>query len=318
MRNNTLDIIKLIACLSVISLHVAGFPELPEWMLTPINLMARWAVPFFFLVSGFYLASKDKMGVFVKIKKTVVVFLVASAIYLFFIFFNSRFNISSVISEGLGLKFFITGSYVHLWFLCALVYGCLMFSFFIGKHKSFFPLALAITIALSYWVLDVLNSTSFSLSGFFIFRLLLSFSMMWCGYIVAKSNHRLSMSSSIVIIALSAFLMIVEVYGLYHQFGFKLEGRQFPLFCAPMAYGIFMLSLAVATKNNILSKIGRDYSLGIYIVHYCWIYFFYYTLPSSYQTPSTIVIPLVLIASVLSLMFLKRYMNRIFRLMNGM
>ncbi|MCS3605342.1 acyltransferase [Erwinia rhapontici] len=318
MRNNTLDIIKLIACLSVISLHVAGFPELPEWMLTPINLMARWAVPFFFLISGFYLASKDKMGVFVKIKKTVVVFLVASAIYLFFIFFNSRFNISSVISEGLGLKFFITGSYVHLWFLCALVYGCLMFSFFIGKHKSFFPLALAITIALSYWVLDVLNSTSFSLSGFFIFRLLLSFSMMWCGYIVAKSNHRLSMSSSIVIIALSAFLMIVEVYGLYHQFGFKLEGRQFPLFCAPMAYGIFMLSLAVATKNNILSKIGRDYSLGIYIVHYCWIYFFYYTLPSSYQTPSTIVIPLVLIASVLSLMFLKRYMNRIFRLMNGM
>ncbi|WP_431022588.1 acyltransferase family protein [Erwinia rhapontici] len=318
MRNNTLDITKLIACASVISLHVAGFPELPEWMLNPLNVLARWAVPFFFLISGFYLATKDKMGVFVKIQKTVIVFLVASAIYIFFIFVNSRFNIGSVFSEGLSLTFFITGSYVHLWFLCALVYGCIMFSFFVGKHKSLTPLILSIAIFLSYWFFDTLSSAGVSLSAMFLARLLLSFSMMWLGYLIAKNNHRISACSSLVIITASAVMMIFEVYFLHNQLGFKLEGRQFPLFCTPMAYGIFMLCLSINIKDNVLSKIGRDYSLGIYIVHYCWIYFFYYTLPSSYQTPSTLVIPLVLIASVLSLMFMKRYMNRAFRLMNGM
>lgn len=317
MRNNALDLSKLIACIFVISLHVAGYPEMRVWFVNNLNLISRWAVPFFFIASGYHFLNKDSYGILVKIKKTAVIISASCLIYMLFIFIKSKFSIASMLNEGLSTKFYLSGSYGHLWFLFSLVYGCIIASFFIGQNEAKKPVVIAACLLLLCWALDIANSVGDKIEAFYVVREVVSFPLMWVGYLIAKKNHRISFKASISIIIISIIMTVMEVNFLHELFGFSVYERQLPLFCMPMAYGVFMLCLSMKTKNNWLSSIGRDYSLGIYIVHPMWVYFFYYTLPSSYQTPSTIVIPLVLIASVLSLMFMKRYMNRAFRLMNG-
>lgn len=318
MRNNALDLFKLIACMFVISLHVAGYPEMKVWFVNNLNLISRWAVPFFFVASGYHLSKKDRCGVLVKINKTSIIIAASCLLYMLFILVKSKFSIISMLNEGLSIRFYLSGSYGHLWFLFSLVYGCIIASFFIDGNESRKPIIIAAFILLLSWALDVANSVGDKIEAFYVVREVVSFPLMWIGYLIAKKNHRISFKASISIIIISMIMTVMEVNVLHKLFGFSIYERQLPLFCMPMAYGVFMLCLSMKTKNNWLSSIGRDYSLGIYIVHPMWVYFFYYTLPSSYQTPSTIVIPLVLIASVLSLMFMKRYMNRAFRLMNGM
>ena len=57
IRNLTLDSLRLLATVEVIALHVT-FTNLPEWVAVLIRLQARWAVPFFFIVSGYFFAQR--------------------------------------------------------------------------------------------------------------------------------------------------------------------------------------------------------------------------------------------------------------------
>lgn len=135
MRNHTLDLFKLIACLFVISLHVAGYPELEGWIVSNINLISRWAVPFFFIAAGYHLSKIDNYGMLVKIKKTTIIISSSCLLYILFIFIKSKFSISVALYEGLSIRFFLSGSYAHLWFLFSLVYGCIIIAFFIGGNE---------------------------------------------------------------------------------------------------------------------------------------------------------------------------------------
>ena len=112
-------------------------------------------------------------------------------------------------------------------------------------------------------------------------------------------------------------MMIFEVNFLHEVFGFSADERQFPLFCMPMAYGIFMLCLTVKIKENTLSAIGREYSLGIYIVHNICIYLVYHFSPLSYKTPSLLTVPVVLLLSIFSLVLMRKYANKAFVMLNG-
>lgn len=318
MRNNALDAAKLLACFFVISLHVAGYPELPSMVVSSINALSRWAVPFFFIASGYYLANKDVLGVISKVKKTSIIILFSCSMYCAFIFIKNKMSFGAMVHEGLSIRFFLSGSYAHLWFLFSLVYGCLIMLFFIDSIAGRKVFIISSTIILLCWISDVANSSHERIDVFYVLREVMSFPLMCLGIFIARKKHSISQKTSMIIILISSLMILIEVHAFNYFFGLDSYERQIPLFCISLSYGVFMLCLSMDTKNNWFSSIGRDYSLGIYIIHLIWIYFFYYTLPSSYQTPSTIVIPLVLIASVLSLMFMKRYMNRAFRLMNGM
>ena len=145
--NYCLNFFKGLACLAVVYLHTCYGSRV-----TPILVcMARFAVPLFFVISGYYcLNSKDneKQNIIRKIKKTFKICLTYEIVY--FVFnsiiypFLSGNNIDVVgycvktFTLSNLLKFiFLNQSFDSgvLWFVYALLY-CYIIMFFIYKHKS--------------------------------------------------------------------------------------------------------------------------------------------------------------------------------------
>ncbi|WP_378944043.1 acyltransferase family protein [Paracoccus sp. R86501] len=54
-RNGNIDVLRLIAAIGVIALHVGPFPELSQTGSDLIRSSFRWCVPFFFMLTGYYL-----------------------------------------------------------------------------------------------------------------------------------------------------------------------------------------------------------------------------------------------------------------------
>src|SRR5512139_2740556 len=56
-RNLSIDTFRLLAALEVVALHVQ-FDNLPALVAIALRLQARWAVPFFFIISGYFLGKR--------------------------------------------------------------------------------------------------------------------------------------------------------------------------------------------------------------------------------------------------------------------
>ncbi|WP_409193142.1 acyltransferase family protein [Enterobacter sp. CP102] len=61
--------------------------------------------------------------------------------------------------------------------------------------------------------------------------------------------------------------MLVEVWVNNVLFNADINERQFPLFCVPVSIFLLALSVNITVKDNIISRLGRDYSLGVYLIH---------------------------------------------------
>ena len=57
-RNQSVDTFRLLAALGVVILHVE-YPNVPNEIAIGLRLMSRWAIPFFFLISGYFLAANN-------------------------------------------------------------------------------------------------------------------------------------------------------------------------------------------------------------------------------------------------------------------
>ncbi|RYZ94923.1 MAG: hypothetical protein EOO68_19420 [Moraxellaceae bacterium] len=158
-RIESVDVFRLIAIIAVICLHTSPFygptfsnNHLYEYLAIIIDQTARFAVPFFFVISGYFwgvkvragsdpLVSANKMG-----KKILLIFLFWSFIYLL------PYNILSVFKFGIfgpikiaywnilglleaPLSIFFQGTKMHLWFLVALLCALYISAVFI-KYKA--------------------------------------------------------------------------------------------------------------------------------------------------------------------------------------
>ena len=141
-RNNTLEIIKLFASYMVVLIHFYFQDGIGSYM----DAWARFAVPLFFTVSGFY-SYQISLN---KIKKRIknIVCLTAFSTLLYTIFNVARLIVSNDTIEILSyferylnrdvlvrlLIFNIPLSSEHLWFLFALIYVYAIY-YLITKHK---------------------------------------------------------------------------------------------------------------------------------------------------------------------------------------
>lgn len=129
--NNALNIFKGIACIFVVFMHC----EFPGDCGTFIQCVGRFAVPFFFSISGYfcYYPSKDRFGQKFshKLHHIVRITLISSVVYFIWAVLKSvLISNPSSIFDFLFIKitkflifnepFFISG---HLWFLFALLYS---------------------------------------------------------------------------------------------------------------------------------------------------------------------------------------------------
>ena len=141
-KNYTLEIIKVIAAYMVVFIHV----PFPGKLGVALNALARFAVPFFFMVSGFFSRGISTDRIKKRAKNLLVLFLVAAAVYILkdlalMVLRNDVKGMKQYFIAYLDAK--VLGKLIvfnwppmsgHLWFLLALayVYGIL---YLIAKYK---------------------------------------------------------------------------------------------------------------------------------------------------------------------------------------
>ncbi|EEZ4074081.1 acyltransferase family protein, partial [Escherichia coli] len=84
MRNYSIDTMRFVACFFIIAVHIGGYPQQGELFTEVFRGVSRWAVPFFFLVTGYFLSCQNKRKLLLRLTRITYITLIFSV--LFFIF----------------------------------------------------------------------------------------------------------------------------------------------------------------------------------------------------------------------------------------
>ena len=133
-RIPALDWFRLAAVFLVVVNHTSPLGDLAPladfWL---ARVLARLAVPFYLMVSGYFLAAKDWRGLIPFWRRSALVYLIAAVLYL-------PLNLYAGVSPGEWLRDFLwQGSFYHLWYFPALLWGVLIAR---GLARLGMPLAL--------------------------------------------------------------------------------------------------------------------------------------------------------------------------------
>lgn len=141
MRKNGIEAFKFIAAVLVIAIHTSPLETYSadaDFILT--RVLARVAVPFFFMVTGYFVLPKcvERQGGLSVLKKYLIrlflLYLAITAVYLPIQIYKGTF------SEAKGVLFFIKdffaeGTFYHLWYLPASIYGVFLTVVLLRKCK---------------------------------------------------------------------------------------------------------------------------------------------------------------------------------------
>lgn len=292
IRNNNIDIVKGISCIGIMFMHC----DYPNNITIYIKVINRFGVPFFFFVSGYYFLKNNDIKVKRIILKIYHIFnlLIYSGIFynMFFIIFNNivyhnNWNIVEytlkILNKGKIIKFFITNDpfiYSHLWFLLALLY-CYFFLFILKIiHKNIIinNLFIIVTIffgEISYIILGefsgliifktiykINNSDKFIyFPNIFLFR---SFPFIMLGIFIRINNisTKLSLKKYFNIFIIGTILSCIEYY---------LVKKSLIIYICTFIQLYSLIGFSISNNkintNLIISYIGRELSLKIYIYH---------------------------------------------------
>lgn len=278
MKNSTINFIKLIACIFVILIHC----KFPSYLGNIMRTLGKIAVPFFFMISGFYLSSKDGKISKERTKKKamhILKILFYSGIFysIFLVFYNiflikdrsifiNIFNLTNI------CKFFLINSpfcYSHLWFLLALLY-CYITTYILndkmnGKWKKTY-----IFISLFIFTLfsEVLPKFGINLKIFentiaiYNIYLLRAFPF-FCLGMVMRENGATSIENkyNIILICFGALVSIFE----------RILFTESQFYIGTYLIVFYLFDYALKNPNievRFLNYIGEKLSLYIYIIHY--------------------------------------------------
>lgn len=266
-RNAWLDLIKLIASFMVVFIHI----DFPGRFGIVVDAIARFAVPLFFAVSGFFSLNASAKTIKRRLKKIVVIYLIATAIYHVYNAINVGFieYITSTFTLRNLLAFIFLNvpfSSSHLWFLLALIYVYLIwllilkFSF---SNKRIFILSVALLLIhlILGEVLTIFNvRVPILIVRNFIY---MGFPFFVFGYFANKYKEKLAKTNNLVLVLIMA-LGCIESALIYLFFDY-LEIYVGSLLCL---YALFVIAIKCEQK-----PLGRFWTLisqtstDVYILH---------------------------------------------------
>lgn len=222
-RNYFIDIMKFILSLFVIMIHVNPFTGTMNFIVW--GVISRLAVPFFFLLSGYFLSKKIDNR---RTDSGEIVFEFLTRISKRYIFWFCLYLIFMEFSwKGYGLvsshknKFvviFIEGALYHLWFLPALIFGT---AFVFYLREKFSTKTLIIIAAVLYFVGLSMNSYAGifsdinhwkSVSSTFLYGrngLMVGFPLIFAGTLIERNVH--SLKRDFLYFALTLNILFLEV-----------------------------------------------------------------------------------------------------------
>lgn len=268
-RNYTIDICRLIASFCVVALHVRLNIDDTD-TLAAIKLACRWAVPFFFLVSGYFYQpsfAKDPSAAFVRTcTRLVKLFLLTSFIFLPFTYQRT----------GLLFKFsyLYQGTHLHLWFLPSMISG-FVFWYVLGRFRLPDSVLLVIAGLVALFVLfkdsyaNLVPGLSAPLNHHK--RMFVSIPLLFLGIYIRKHEvaflrHNTWVTGLAMVLG-GYGLQLLEAYGLAAIKQYPIGNHQFLVGTFLMALGVFIITLTVHSAKSTLSTWGEAYSLLIYLYH---------------------------------------------------
>lgn len=278
-----LDRFKLAAAFLVVAIHtspLASFSGEADLILT--RVLARVAVPFFFMVTGYFglpryifSHSMDKRPVFKMLNKHLILYFLAILLYLPVNLYAGQWE--NVSPGGFLRMFFFDGTFYHLWYLPAAVMGILLV-WLLGKRLPFGALVgttmLLYLVGLfgdSYYgltaqvpflkqVYDVLFSvSSYTRNGLFYAPL---FMVMGAAAARETAGHFRKVGTAGAGFVICLVLMTAEGC-LVHGLGLWRHDSMY-LMLPPVMYFLFRLLLSV--KAAPVERF-RKISTGIYLIH---------------------------------------------------
>lgn len=270
-RNYTVDIIRIIGAFCVVVLH-SPLGTLPNLVALGLRLGSRWAVPFFFLVSGYLIARRTReSGQNVEVAKSInnliAIFIISNIIYLLYFLLDHN----PATPTDLTFTSLFIGQRGHLWFIGASIFALILLQYVTSRYSDLVVLCLAITVLLVVVGSDGYSKVSGVTMQYEIARYLTSIPFIFIGYLISRYNARLPRLSALgcLLWIIAGFLLeFGEATLLYLKVGSSPHNQELLLGTTIVALGIFYFSLTVpiATENK-LAKNGRVYSLLIYLYH---------------------------------------------------
>ena len=273
-----IDWLRLAAAILVIAIHtspLADFSETGDFILT--RILARIAVPFFFITSGYFLLSRyhdsdRKLRHF--LKKTGWIYGASILLYLPLNFRNGYFSQSQLLPELLKDLIF-DGTMYHLWYLPASMLGMLIAWKLVEKLDFSKGLVMALLLYLvglfgdSYYVvveklplLKAFYDRLFELFDYTRNGLFFAPVFLILGGFIADERRKLSSVEAGVGFLISLGLLLAEALFL-HRHGFQRHDSMY-VFLLPAMY--FLFHLILLWKGRRIPLL-RPASLVVYLIH---------------------------------------------------
>ena len=274
-----IDYFRIIAAVLIVAIHTSpltSFSKIGDFILT--RVIARIAVPFFFMTSGFFLISRytcndDKLKAF--IKKTAIIYAAAILIYIPINLYNGYFSMEYLLPNIIKDIVF-DGTLYHLWYLPASIIGATIAWYLVKKLD--YPKALVVTVILyivglfgdSYYgisekipILNNFYESIFQVSDYTRNGIFFAPIFFVAGGIIAEKMSVVSQKQwEILGFAVSFALMFAEAMTL-HSFDVQRHDSMY-LFLIPCMFFLFCTLLHWKGKRVVWL---RTLSLLVYIIH---------------------------------------------------
>ena len=302
-ENRNLYTLEGIACLSVITIHI-GYPGFIGII---INVLARLAVPLFFIVSGFFLGNIDKNTISKLDHKICRIFKLSLYATIFywcwgmilhclllkeislFTWFKSLVTVKNIVALIVLNSVPVGG---HLWFLFALLYSYIILRIVCSAGKSkiiyYCPSILFLTVLIPYVIVLYERITGAEINlPISLFRnwLFIGLPFVSIGVIANKLIdylRKFKPASYVTISVVGIVLSFIE-----RNFLQKNMDLYFGSIIAVVALFLFV-SVNPGNKLSVLGFIGKRLSTKIYILHYVFVDILWLIISSTSTSESSI------------------------------
>ena len=276
-----LDRFRMAAALLVIAIHTSPLDIFsPEGDFFLTRILARIAVPFFFMVTGQFVVRKfmnsgDASCLFRYLRKILILYAVAIILYLPIGIYAGHYQELTTMSF-LKLLFF-DGTFYHLWYFPACLLGILL----VYLMSRFLKLRGMLVVSAVLYVIGLLGDSyfgfvqklppvetiynfffqicSYTRNGLFFAPLFLILGA-WCA-----SGSRRGLSVHLAMLILSFLLMTVEAFTLRH-FSWQRHDSMY-LMLIPVMISLYRVLLCLPGSSGKAEARFRSASLWIYMLH---------------------------------------------------
>ncbi|BBK21228.1 hypothetical protein Aargi30884_01310 [Amedibacterium intestinale] len=303
-----LDVAKFISAFLVICIHTAPLATISlDANFILVQIIARLAVPLFFIISGFLFFTKintnrewndaeNRYQLKHYLYRIFKIYIIWTILYLPFSYLLIRGQNDFGMALAQYIKdFFFNGSYYHLWFLPALLFGmCIVY--FLRSH---FSMRMTIGISMVLYLIgmagniypEVLESIpgistvydaytsifSTTRNGFFFAPIFLSL-----GAYYAQHRREVSHNSKMTLLGfvVSFAGLCIECFYL-RKAGFMHDLASMYLFLIPAVSFLFAFLLQLEWRDRPIYKMLRILSLLIYVSHIMFVVVLFALLPNA-------------------------------------